>query len=48
MSKLWRGAAAVAVMIVSLIGCAGVASAGPSCAPGQHGNPHPAFKPGSC
>ena len=20
----------------------------PPCAPGQHGNPHPGFKPGSC
>ena len=41
--------AAVVIAGVSFIGLfASAASAGPDCAPGQHGNPHPAFKPGSC
>jgi hypothetical protein len=48
MSKLWRALAAIAVVAVSMIGFAGTASAGDKCAPGQHGNPHPGFKPGSC
>ena len=35
------GSAAVATSSVSV-------QAGGKCAPGQHGNPHPAFKPGVC
>ena len=49
MTKLWRGAAAVGIAIVSLIGFfASAASADVDCSPGQHGNPHPGFKPGNC
>ena len=36
--------------LLALSATVSVASAadGPTCAPGQHGNPHPGFKPGPC
>lgn len=44
-------AAALAVFALSLTAAPALAGAFTSdhkCAPGQHGNPHPGFKPGSC
>ncbi|HWL66457.1 MAG TPA: hypothetical protein VNP73_10830 [Actinomycetota bacterium] len=43
-----RLVAALTLAVVMAVGVAPVAHAGGKCAPGQHGNPHPAFKPGSC
>ncbi|HYI44912.1 MAG TPA: hypothetical protein VE174_05535 [Actinomycetota bacterium] len=40
--------AALSLSIVLIAGAAPAAMAGGKCSPGQHGNPHPAFKPGSC
>jgi len=37
---------AIAALVVTL--GAPAAAAAPNCSPGQHGNPHPGFKPGSC
>jgi hypothetical protein len=52
MTKSRRGAAAV-LAVLSLAISAPAALAGSftsdhKCAPGQQGNPHPGFKPGSC
>ena len=44
--KIVALALAIAALAVTL--GAPAASAGPNCSPGQHGNPHPGFKPGSC
>ena len=50
-----KGAAALAVAVISVVGIAGSAAyadpPGPGdgqCVPGQHGNPHPGFKAGAC
>jgi hypothetical protein len=45
--------AILAVLVAGVIGMSGLASGASStsdhkCSPGQHGNPKPAFKPGSC
>lgn len=49
--------AAVALMVAALAVSAGPAAADPGpggtnpakvCAPGQHGNPHPGFRPPAC
>jgi hypothetical protein len=44
--KIVALAVAIAALAVTL--GAPAASAAPNCSPGQHGNPHPEFKPGSC
>lgn len=47
MSKAKRFVAAILVgACVSLV--APTAWAAPECSPGQHGNPQPGFKPGTC
>lgn len=38
---------AAALLILAVAGQTVTVSA-ESCSPGQHGNPHPGFKPGSC
>lgn len=38
----------VSTVVMAFATMGGVASADPQCAPGQQGNPHPAFKPGVC
>ncbi len=38
----------VAVAIAAMALAGGTAFAGGKCSPGQHGNPHPGFKPGVC
>jgi hypothetical protein len=48
MSKLWRAAGAVAIVVLSLVGFFGSSVSAAECSPGHHGNPHPGFKPGSC
>lgn len=45
---LKRALAALTLSLVFVAGAAPVAQAGGKCSPGQHGNPHPGFKPGSC
>ena len=43
------GAAVLAALALGATSVVAPASlAGGKCAPGQHGNPHPGFKPGSC
>ena len=44
--KIVALALAIAALAVTL--GAPAATAAPNCSPGQHGNPHPGFKPGSC
>lgn len=39
--------ACVAAIVLTL-GVTSPADAGGKCSPGQHGNPHPGFKPGVC
>lgn len=39
---------AIMVALSALSIAAPIVSAAPECSPGQHGNPHPGFKPGSC
>lgn len=46
MKKAKRIVAALALGAVSA--SAAMAEEGPKCAPGQHGNPGPGFKPGPC
>jgi hypothetical protein len=47
MKRLRRVAAVL--FVLTAFGVALAPSAGATtCAPGQHGNPHPGFKPGSC
>ena len=43
-----RVVAACILAIVAAMGVTPTAFAGGKCSPGQHGNPHPGFKPGSC
>jgi hypothetical protein len=45
MRKLFALLLSAAALAVTL---APAASADPNCSPGQHGNPQPGFKPGSC
>ena len=48
MRKMKRVTAALMLALTLSAFAAPAASAGDKCSPGQHGNPHPAFKPGSC
>jgi hypothetical protein len=47
MSRMKRVVAATLLVLTLGVIAAPVASAA-NCSPGQHGNPHPGFKPGSC
>jgi hypothetical protein len=47
MSKAKRFVAAI--LVGAFVGMAAPSAlAAPECSPGQQGNPHPGFKPGSC
>ena len=46
--KLRKLLASFALAAVTVVSIAPVASAGPNCAPGQHGNKKPGYKPAAC
>ena len=48
MKRMRRVVALLFVLTAFGVTLAPTAGAGPNCAPGQQGNPHPGFKPGSC
>jgi Spy/CpxP family protein refolding chaperone len=49
MNKAKRILAAIALaMALGAVSATAAAAQGPECSPGQHGNPHPGFKPGPC
>ncbi len=48
MERTKRFVAALTLAVVTTVMVAPAASAGPTCAPGQHGNKHPGYKPASC
>ncbi len=48
LAALLASAALLAVGAIVPAAQAGSFTSEHKCAPGQHGNPHPAFKPGSC